>query len=31
MNTGNKLWKKAKKIIPGGSMLYSKRQEAYFR
>ena len=29
MNTGNKLWKKAKKIIPGGSMLYSKRQEAY--
>lgn len=29
MNSGNKLWKKAKRIIPGGSMLYSKRQEAY--
>ncbi len=25
--SGPKLWKKAKKIIPGGSMLFSKRQE----
>ena len=29
MNSGNKLWKKAKELIPGGSMLYSKRQEVY--
>ncbi len=29
MNTGNKLWQKAKTLIPGGSMLYSKRQELY--
>ena len=27
MKTGPKLWNKAKKIIPGGSMLFSKRQE----
>ena len=29
MNTGQKLWKRAKKIIPGGNMLLSKRPD-YF-
>ena len=24
---GQKLWKKAKKVIPGGNMLFSKRSE----
>ena len=28
-NSGNKLWQNAKKIIPGGCMLYSKRQENF--
>ncbi len=27
MNTGQKLWKRAKKVIPGGNMLLSKRPE----
>ena len=27
INKGQKLWKKAKKIIPGGNMLFSKRSE----
>jgi glutamate-1-semialdehyde 2,1-aminomutase len=39
MNSGPKLWQRAKKIIPGGNMLLSKRAEmflpeqwpAYFR
>ena len=26
---GQKLWKKAKKIIPGGNMLLSKRAEMF--
>ena len=29
METGQKLWKKAKKIIPGGNMLLSKRSEMF--
>ena len=29
MNNGQKLWKKAKKIIPGGNMLLSKRTEMF--
>jgi len=29
MNTGQKLWKRAKKIIPGGNMLLSKRSEMF--
>ena len=29
MNTGQKLWKKAKKVIPGGNMLLSKRSEMH--
>ncbi len=29
MNTGQKLWKRAKKIIPGGNMLLSKRPEMF--
>ena len=28
-NNGKKLWKKAKKIIPGGNMLLSKRSEMF--
>tara|TARA_B100001123_G_C15244533_1_gene1000378 strand:+ start:135 stop:1442 length:1308 start_codon:yes stop_codon:yes gene_type:complete len=28
-NKGQKLWKKAKKIIPGGSMLFSKKSELH--
>ena len=39
LKTGQKLWNKAKKLIPGGNMLLSKRAEmflpdqwpAYFR
>ena len=30
-NNGNLLWNKAKKIIPGGSMVYSKRQENFIK
>ena len=29
MNTGQKLWKRAKKIIPGGNMLLSKQAEMF--
>lgn len=29
MNTGQKLWKRAKKVIPGGNMLLSKRAEMF--
>jgi glutamate-1-semialdehyde 2,1-aminomutase len=29
INTGQKLWKKAKRIIPGGNMLLSKRPEMF--
>lgn len=29
MNTGQKLWKRAKEIIPGGNMLLSKRAEMF--
>ena len=29
MKTGQKLWKKAKKIIPGGTMLFSKNPEMF--
>jgi glutamate-1-semialdehyde 2,1-aminomutase len=29
MGTGQKLWKRAKKIIPGGNMLLSKRSEMF--
>jgi glutamate-1-semialdehyde 2,1-aminomutase len=29
MNTGQKLWKRAKKIIPGGNMSLSKRSEMF--
>ncbi|MFL2803123.1 MAG: aminotransferase class III-fold pyridoxal phosphate-dependent enzyme [Paracoccaceae bacterium] len=29
MNSGQKLWKKAKKLIPGGNMLLSKRTEMF--
>ncbi len=29
LNTGQKLWKRAKNIIPGGNMLLSKRPEMY--
>ncbi|MAI97408.1 MAG: glutamate-1-semialdehyde aminotransferase [Rhodobacteraceae bacterium] len=29
MNTGQKLWKKAKSLIPGGNMLLSKRTEMF--
>ena len=29
INTGQKLWKRAKKVIPGGNMLFSKRPEMY--
>ena len=29
MGTGNKLWQRAKKIIPGGNMLLSKRAEMF--
>jgi glutamate-1-semialdehyde aminotransferase/spore coat polysaccharide biosynthesis protein SpsF (cytidylyltransferase family) len=29
MSSANKLWKKAKTIIPGGAMLFSKRQEVF--
>ena len=28
-NKGINLWKKAKKIIPGGNMLFSKRSELF--
>lgn len=29
MNTGQKLWKRARRVIPGGSMLLSKRAEMF--
>ena len=29
MKTGQKLWKRAKRIIPGGNMLLSKRPEMF--
>jgi glutamate-1-semialdehyde 2,1-aminomutase len=29
MGTGQKLWKRAKQVIPGGSMLFSKRAEMF--
>lgn len=29
MNTGQKLWKRAKNVIPGGNMLLSKRSEMF--
>jgi glutamate-1-semialdehyde 2,1-aminomutase len=29
INTGQKLWKRAKKVIPGGNMLLSKRPEMF--
>lgn len=29
MNTGQKLWKRAKRVIPGGNMLLSKRPEMF--
>jgi len=29
MNTGQKLWKRAKQVIPGGNMLLSKRPEMF--
>lgn len=29
LNTGQKLWKRAKRIIPGGNMLLSKRSEMF--
>jgi glutamate-1-semialdehyde 2,1-aminomutase len=29
MNSGQKLWKRAKKVIPGGNMLLSKRPEMF--
>lgn len=29
MNTGQKLWRRAKKVIPGGNMLLSKRPEMF--
>ncbi len=29
MNTGQKLWKRAKRVIPGGNMLLSKRSEMF--
>ena len=29
INTGEKLWKRAKKVIPGGNMLLSKRAEMF--
>ena len=29
MSTGQKLWKRAKNVIPGGNMLLSKRAEMY--
>ena len=29
MSTGQKLWKRAKRVIPGGNMLFSKRPELY--
>jgi glutamate-1-semialdehyde 2,1-aminomutase len=29
LDTGQKLWKRAKRVIPGGSMLFSKRPELY--
>jgi glutamate-1-semialdehyde 2,1-aminomutase len=29
MNTGQKLWKRAKQVIPGGNMLLSKRAEMF--
>ena len=29
MNTGQKLWTRAKRAIPGGSMLLSKRPEMF--
>ncbi len=29
MNTGQKLWKRAKRVIPGGNMLLSKRAEMF--
>ena len=29
MPTGQKLWKRAKKVIPGGNMLFSKRPELF--
>lgn len=29
LNTGQKIWKRAKKIIPGGNMLLSKRPEMF--
>ena len=29
MVTGQKLWKRAKRIIPGGNMLLSKRAEMF--
>ena len=29
MNSGQKLWKRAKKVIPGGNMLLSKRAEMF--
>ena len=29
MGTGQKLWQRAKKVIPGGNMLLSKRSEMH--
>ena len=29
LNSGQKLWKRAKEVIPGGNMLLSKRPEMY--
>jgi glutamate-1-semialdehyde 2,1-aminomutase len=29
MGTGQKLWKRAKQVIPGGNMLLSKRAEMF--
>tara|TARA_A100001015_G_scaffold15960_1_gene18699 strand:+ start:2865 stop:4844 length:1980 start_codon:yes stop_codon:yes gene_type:complete len=31
VNNGNVIWNRAKKIIPGGSMVYSKRQENFVK
>jgi glutamate-1-semialdehyde 2,1-aminomutase len=31
MNTGEKLWRRAKKVIPGGNMLLSKRTEMHLQ
>ena len=29
MNTGQKVWKRAQKIIPGGTMLFSKNPDLF--